>query len=402
MRRPAADERSDLNDQRGFKGSTEHLSQLLRALNRNDLMGWEAWRRKHGAAKVNLRAANLAGTDLTKYDLRGADLSEARLDDARMWDCRLDGADLRWASLNFAILNYAHLRGAKLEDAHLFGANLTDADLRGAHLNRARLIGATLNGVALQGADLRGAAVMGVSVWGVETDDDTKQTGLIVNLGWWDLGQWVVDFGPDQAPVKYDHLSVDDLETAHFISQIVNNPKLTKIIDAATGRTVLLLGRFTGGRRKILDAMKQKLLQLRYAPVVFDFPGPRDRDKIETVTGLAWLSRFVIADLTAPRSTPLEAHAIVPHLMVPFASVIEQGQRRFALFADLQRKYPWVLPTVSYRSGKQLAKYLETAVVDQAEALRRRLRAGDADADEILPVASTRRRRKSSRGRVEA
>jgi len=240
---------------------------------------------------------------------------------------------------------------------------------------------------------------MGVSVWGVETDADTKQTGLIVNLGWWDLGQWVVDFGPDQAPVKYDHLSVEDRDTAHFISQIVSNPKLTKIIDASTGRMVLLLGRLSGGRKRVLEAMKQKLLELGYAPVVFDFPEPHDRDKIETVTGLAWLSRFVIADLTAPRSTPLEAHAIVPHLMVPFASVIERGKRRFAMFADLQRKYPWVLPTVSYRSDKQLANYLEPAVVDQAEALRQRLHAGGADADEILPVASAMRRRKSSHGR---
>ena len=63
---------------------------------------------------VDLRGANLSGTNLSGTNLRGADLS---------------GTNLSWADLRGA-----DLRGANLSDADLRGANLSDADLRGANL----------------------------------------------------------------------------------------------------------------------------------------------------------------------------------------------------------------------------------------------------------------------------
>jgi len=44
---------------------------------------------------------------------------------------------------------------------------------------------------------------------------------------------------------------------------------------------------------------------------------------------LANLSHFIIADLTNPRSTPLELQAIVPDFMVPLISILEEGQEPF-------------------------------------------------------------------------
>jgi hypothetical protein len=136
---------------------------------------------------------------------------------------------------------------------------------------------------------------------------------------------------------------------------------------------VLLLGNFGSRRKTILNAMRDKLADLEYSPVIFDFAAPVDRDLIETVALLAGLSRFVIADLTQPRSTPLETLLIIPQLMVPFASVIQQGERPFSMFRVLQAKYDWVLKPQPYRNQKHLMRKLESAIIDPCEHTRDRL-----------------------------
>jgi hypothetical protein len=61
---------------------------------------------------------------------------------------------------------------------------------------------------------------------------------------------------------------------------------------------------------------------------------------------LANLSRFVIADITNPRSTPLELQAAVPDYMIPFVPILQNEEEPFAMFVDLQNKYDWVLQPV--------------------------------------------------------
>ena len=47
---------------------------------------------------------------------------------------------------------------------------------------------------------------------------------------------------------------------------------------------------------------------------------------------LAGLSRFVIVDITNPRSAPLELQATVPEYMIPFVPIIQEGEEPFAMF----------------------------------------------------------------------
>ena len=84
---------------------------------------------------------------------------------------------------------------------------------------------------------------------------------------------------------------------------------------------------------------------------------------------LSNLSHFVIVDITNPRSAPLELQATVPDYMVPFAPILEQGQDPFAMLADLQDKYDWVLqPVIAYPSVDRLIEVLEDKIVRPAEA----------------------------------
>jgi hypothetical protein len=54
-----------------------------------------------------------------------------------------------------------------------------------------------------------------------------------------------------------------------------------------------------------------------YLPIVFNFDKPEMKDFTETVRLLAGLSKFVIADITNPKSAPLELQATVPEIMAP-------------------------------------------------------------------------------------
>jgi hypothetical protein len=81
----------------------------------------------------------------------------------------------------------------------------------------------------------------------------------------------------------------------------------------------LLLGRFTEGR------LREKLRDLGFVPVVFNFDKPETKNFSETVRLLCTLSHFVIVDITNPRSAPLELQATVPDYTVPFAPILQRG-----------------------------------------------------------------------------
>jgi uncharacterized protein YjbI with pentapeptide repeats len=69
----------------------------------------------------------------------------------------------------------------------------------------------------------------------------------------------------------------------------------------------------------------------------------------ETVSLLAHMARFIIAELTDPSSIPNGLEAIVPHLTVPVQPLLQGSSRPFAMFKDYW-KYDWVLPVYRYET----------------------------------------------------
>ena len=115
---------------------------------------------------------------------------------------------------------------------------------------------------------------------------------------------------------------------AHFVFLLLHNEKIRDVIDTIGKRGVLPLGRFTEGRIAVLERLRDKLREVGYVPMVFNFDKPETKDFTETVRLLANLSHFVIVDITNPRSTPLELQAAVPDYMVPFAPSFRRGKNR--------------------------------------------------------------------------
>jgi hypothetical protein len=265
------------------------------------------------------------GTELGELLLRRADLFEADL----------NGADLRGASL----------READLAETDLFGANLRGADLRGANLRRSILVGTNLTD-----ANLTGCHIYGISAWDLKLER-TKQENLTIT-----------DY-------KQAEITVDSIEVAQFIYLLLHNEKIRDVIDTIGKKGVLLLGRFTEGRLVVLERLRDELRRRGVLPLVFNFDKPETKDFTETVRLLAGLSSFVIADITNPRSTPLELQATIPECMVPFVPILQKGEEPFAMLRDLRNAHPdWVFDVIRYSSVDRLVEVLDVEIVEPAKA----------------------------------
>ena len=75
----------------------------------------------------------------------------------------------------------------------------------------------------------------------------------------------------------------------------------------------------------------------------------------------------MIADITNPKSCPLELQSTVPDYMVPFVPIIQEGEEPFSMFRDLHIKYKkWVLMPLIYDSSEGLIKVLDDAIIQPA------------------------------------
>ena len=135
----------------------------------------------------------------------------------------------------------------------------------------------------LTGADLTGCRIYGVSAWGLKLEG-TKQQNLVITRA------------------DEPEITVDNIEVAQFIYLMLHNEKIRDVIDTITSKAVLILGRFTDERKAVLDALREELRKRNYLPILFDFDKPTSQTTDETITLLARMARFIIADISDAKS----------------------------------------------------------------------------------------------------
>ncbi|WP_447602256.1 pentapeptide repeat-containing protein [Nitrospira sp. Nam80] len=292
-------------------------------LQRRDLKAVDEWNRWR---KTNPRVRpRLGGTHLLSAILQRADLHDA---------------DLKGAFLREAHLYAANLRGADLRGAILVGSNLCKADLTRANLSGAILSSCSMNeGTIVQGAQFTGCNVYGIAAWGL-VGDPKDQSNLVITL-------------EDEPQIVVDNLAV-----AQFIYLLVNNATLRGVIDTLTSKIVLILGRFTPERKRILDKLKSHLHEASgYVPVIFDFTKPA-QTTVETITLLARMARFIIADMSDAKSVLQELQAIVPTSPSLTVQPIIIDSQCEPPMIDFFKPYPWFLATIRYRTIDDLIQRL--------------------------------------------
>jgi uncharacterized protein YjbI with pentapeptide repeats len=310
---------------------------------------WNQWRKENRKVAIDLQGANLAGArlraadlfnaDLHKADLAGAYLPRADFYNANLSETNLYGANLRRVKLERAKLNYADLRTADFRKADFLEADLSDAKLAEAKLQQAQLVDTNL-----ERADLSSCFIYGISAWNVKLAG-ASQTNLVITQ-------------PDEPTI-----TVDNLEVAQFVYLLLNNAKIRDVIDTIAKKAVLILGRFTPERKLVLDAIRAELRRRGCLPILFDFDKPSSRNLTETVSTLAHMARFVIADITDAKSIPQELQRIVPSLpSLPVQPLLLSSQYEYAMFNDF-RDYPWVLSLHQYDSVEDLLASLAEKVI---------------------------------------
>lgn len=372
--------------------------------------------------KANFSQANLEGAFLAGANLFGSKLYAANLNEANLENCNLEGALLQEASLRESNFMHARLRGADLSNtemimcfgdyadfspgtriypkvkldvpanlqkaklwaARLPATNFTEANLENAELTQANLCEADLRSTNLVNADLRKAYLVEANCWSADfSGADLTEAHLIgaklLNCNFtkaslskclvYGITAWDLNLtGTIQSDLNISKpgesiITVDNLEVAQFLHTMLNNQKIRGVIDTITAKAVLILGRFSKERKVVLDALRSALKKHDFVPIIFDFDKPKSRDFTETVKLLAGLCRFVIADITNPKSAPLELQATVPDYMIPFVPILDKSEEPFSMFVDLQAKYDWVLEVLMYDNINNLIKVLEPAII---------------------------------------
>jgi hypothetical protein len=285
-------------------------------------------------------------------------------------EARLTGADLRRGDFREGDFRETLMFGADLQGGIFLFADFDGADMRGANFCETVLRYASLVDAKVEGARFSNSLIYGISVWNLEGEPESQEDLII-------------------SPDEEGFITTDDLEVAQFIYLMYDNKKIRNILNTVTGKCVLILGRFTPPERKsVLDGLREKLREYDLLPIVFDFDRPTDKDYTETVQTLAGMSRFVIADVTNPKSTPLELESIVKQFKIPYVPIIDSSVDKypFAMIVDLQKNFHWVLPTVRYKSKKELVDNIEIAIIDRAFAKHNELQEQKAKEVTILSI----------------
>ncbi len=292
---------------------------------------------------VSFHKADLSGCDFSESDftdsifilanLRGTNLIKSRFSKCRFHQAQLNGAGLTCCSFNKSELSNTNLSLANLQEAHLTECNLEESILVETNLSKSKF---------------ENCSIYGISAWNLNLHK-SEQNNLKITKN------------------SEPSIFVDNLEVAQFIHLLLTSVKIRDVINTVANKAVLILGRFTQSRKLILEFIRDQLKKYGYVPIIFDFDKPLGRDYTETVTILAGLSKFIIADLTSPKSVPQESQAIIPNFNIPFIPLIHASENPYSMFKDLQMKYDWVLPVLEYRDVIELEANFYEMIIKKAE-----------------------------------
>lgn len=327
--------------------------------------------------EIEYYGANFTGADLSNSDLTNTDLSHSNFSEANLTEARLFKADLRRSlfcksifkktksiEVNFtqsdlteadcrdgdfvgSVFRNARLYRSNFENACLIETLFADADLTEANLTGVNLRNAIMVNTILDGSRIENAFIHGISVWDISSMGSVQNNLVITNS-------------------REATITVDNIDVAQFIYLILKRKNIRNVIDAMTSKAVLILGRFTPERKIILDGLAEELRQHNLLPIIFDFERSSSRDFTETIKILASMSLFVIADITNPKSAPLELQATVPDYEIPFITLLQDGEEAFSMFNDLSNKYDWVLkPVLKYPSIETLRNNFKKVIIDR-------------------------------------
>jgi len=283
--------------------------------------------------------------ELDKFDFSNCDLHGCSFRNGTYNNCKFDSSSINWADLvdayfyQCSFINVS-MRVSKIGNGHFIDCNFENADLSYCSAEDTDFTGSKFENTCLEfirfvkcnfsETIIYSCFLYGTSTWDIIVEKSKQKDNIITS--------------------RDDNLiTVDNIELAQFIYLLINNFKLRDVIDTISSKVVLILGNFSKERKVILDSIRDELRKYNYIPVLFDFTKPSSRNFTETVITIASLSKYIIADLSSPRSIPQELASLIPQLQsVNVYPIIQKGEQPYGMFADFY----------AYKSVKQIIEYL--------------------------------------------
>ncbi len=344
----------------------DNVSQALAQVSDPDLSGYDLANRNLKGydfrytdfSGANLTQTILSATNLYKANLKGANLRRSKLDYVKAINADFSKADCSEINLSNSYLVKALFVETNLISANVSSSDLTRSNFSGANLRRANLKNSILDNVRLRysslvesnlsNAKINGCAVFGASIWETNLDGADQKNFVIT-------------------PDGQNQVIVDNIEIGQFIYLLLQNQKIRSVIDTISAKAVLILGSFGTGYKEVLDVVKSNLRARGYLPILFDFAGPESRDLTETISTLAHIARFIVADLSDPRSVPHELLHIIPRLpSVPVQPIINASSEGYKLFEHF-KPFTWVLNEFRYTDTADIEKCIDSHIIGPVE-----------------------------------
>lgn len=298
--------------------------------------------------------------EFTGIDFSNSDMNMASLRNCMFFDCSFDDAHLTYTDLVDAYfvnctfrrtcMRVSKIGDAKFEECVFEGCDMSycsaeETSFKGSTFTNTKMEHMSLVHTDFSNAKLDGCYLYGISSWDLNLDNSLQKSLVIT---------------PDDMPT----LTVDNIELAQFLYLMINNQRLRDVINTITSKVVLILGNFSPKRKAILDQIREHLKTQDAIPVIFDFEKPSTRNLTETVMTLASMSKYVIADLTSPRSIPHELASIARQLpSIRFYPIILKGEKTFGMFDDY-KAYPWIRPLREY-DGTSIETTIDEIVLEE-------------------------------------
>lgn len=333
---------SDLRDS-NFKGTIIRDSDFSDCLfNRADFSGSNI--KKTLFTRANIRestfcSTHLEGVNLVKAhfersffrnsNILNSELALVKLNDSQILFTEIANCNFKKSMLYNSIFDSCKVHKSDLTRTLFTSGKLINSEISETQIIRADFRNTQLTCDIFNKCDLSNSKIFGISAWKL-TLIETIQEDLQITDS------------------NEPRITIDNIEVAQFIYLLINNEKLRNVISTITSKVVLILGRFTADRMRVLNLLREELRHKNYLPIVFDFENSPNRDITETVMTLALLSKFVIADITDPKSIPQELSQIVPNMTsLPVQPIILAGHSDYGMFEHFKR-YPWVLEIIEY------------------------------------------------------
>ncbi len=332
---------------------------LEMSFNKRDPIIWNSWKRSidFGDSAIELEGFSFQKFSLStvsKFDFSNTSFKNCEFINVSFHQCNFERSSFFQCKFIDAgtRLIFCHFRDCKFEECHF-----EDITLSGSVFNYSRFLKCNVIKSSLVEASLVGCRfieslvddcnISGASIWDI-TVEDTTQSNLKINYG----------------KGKSQELIFQDLALANALYIFAsNNKNFAGFLDKKSTNFVLILGRF-GANLDNLNMIAEALRSRQFSPIIFDFE-VEDLTLIETIKFLALLSKFIIVDISNPKSVPSELEAIISTVIIPIVPIVISEYNPFGTFSAYSN-LPNVLKPILFDTVQQIVDQIDELIIKRA------------------------------------